>query len=175
MGLPEAEESTVRPEKVRIRVWKVPKIPRPLPSQGGIPSSRVSWVWHCARPSISLLRPSWVSLPVQRQDLGQEVFRGAMGIRMPAVPHLRPRENLSLKNGVDSEWPDPDGEVGLCLGYRPSRDKEGKSWGLSWGRDRIGGPKRESGGGPALGAHDGAPAPPRARPLPGPGEETGRF
>lgn len=91
MGLPEAEESTVRLEEARIRVWQVPKLPRPLPSQGGVHSSSVSWVWHRARALISLPRASWVSIPAQGQDLGHELFGGAMGIRMPALL----RENLS--------------------------------------------------------------------------------
>lgn len=49
--------------------------------------------------------------------------------------------------------------------------------GLSWGRDRVGGPEKESGGGPAPGAHDGGarPAPPRARPLPGRGGGDGEV
>lgn len=50
--------------------------------------------------------------------------------------------------------------------------------GLSWGRDRVGGPERESGGGPAPGAHDGGarpaprPPPPPARPGRGGDEEV---
>lgn len=128
-----------------------------------VPSSGVSWS--------GALLPARVFLPAWGPHLGQEGLGLRRGRGCPLHPDRPGRDPAEHRLRPASG---PDGELVRAWGAGRVGARREKVGG-SWGRDGVGGPRREGGDGPPPGAHDGAPAPPRARPLPGPGEETRRF
>lgn len=139
----------------------------------GVPSRGVSWAWPPAPPRpISL--PAAAGVFFLPEGRGQGT-RGS-GLRWgqdarSTLTARRPRGGGAGCPGARG----PDGRLAWAWGTHRPAGRGGRKLEPSWGRDQVGGPQTESGGGPSPGAHDGAPAPPRARPLPGPGEETRRF
>lgn len=114
--------------------WQEPRIPRPMPLQGRVHSSRMYWVRRLAShlpcplslvPAHGLLGfSSCRGRTLPRRVLGYE---GGLG---PLLLSCLPQEEPSLKIWGCFQSPRPGGGSWAAFGAPgKSRDKEGESWG----------------------------------------------